>query len=29
VLRHQFKDFGGAGNDFDVNTFNLRASLRF
>lgn len=29
VLRHQFNDFGGAGNDFDVNTFNLRASLRF
>ncbi|MCE8518363.1 porin family protein [Ruegeria pomeroyi] len=29
ALRHQFKDFGGAGSDFDVNTFNLRASLRF
>lgn len=29
VLQHKFDDFGGAGSDFDVNTFNLRASFRF
>ncbi|MCU9837049.1 porin family protein [Ruegeria sp. WL0004] len=29
VLRHEFNDLGGAGSDFNVDTFNLRASFRF